>query len=56
MAGKILIIGAGLTGITLAEKFASRGNQVLIIDNRNHIGGNCYDLKNSQPLHLRRHQ
>ena len=50
MAGKILIIGAGLTGITLAEKFASRGNQVLIIDNRNHIGGNCYDLKNREGI------
>jgi len=43
---KILIIGAGITGITLAERFASKGNKVLIIDKRNHIGGNCYDCKN----------
>lgn len=42
---KILIIGAGLTGITLAERFASLGNEVLIVEKRNHIGGNCYDYK-----------
>lgn len=45
-AEKILIIGAGITGITLAERFASKGAKVTIIENRNHIGGNCYDLKN----------
>ena len=44
---KILIVGAGMTGITLAEKFAGNGDEVLIIESRNHIGGNCYDLKNS---------
>jgi UDP-galactopyranose mutase len=43
---KTLIIGAGITGITLAERFASTGNKVLIIEKRNHIGGNCYDFKN----------
>lgn len=43
---KIIIIGAGLTGITLAERLASKGNKVLIVERRNHIGGNCYDYKN----------
>ena len=38
-----LIVGAGATGITLAERFANDGKKVLIIDKRNHIGGNCYD-------------
>jgi len=42
---KRVIIGAGLTGITLAERFASLGKQVLIIEKRNHFGGNCYDFK-----------
>lgn len=46
MADKILIIGAGMTGITLAERFANNGNKVLVIEKRNHIGGNCYDFKN----------
>ena len=43
---KITIIGAGITGITLAERFASLKNDILIVENRNHIGGNCYDFKN----------
>ena len=38
-----LIVGAGLTGSVLAERLASIGKKVLVIDRRNHIGGNCYD-------------
>ena len=34
---KILIIGSGITGITLAERFASTSVKVLIIEKRNHI-------------------
>ena len=47
---KILIIGAGITGITLAERFAADGNRVLVIEKRNHIGGNCYDYKNKDGI------
>ncbi|TXF77570.1 UDP-galactopyranose mutase [Chryseobacterium sp.] len=39
----ILIIGAGISGATLAERYASAGKKVLIIEKRNHIAGNCYD-------------
>ena len=43
---KNLIIGAGLTGAVLAERLASQLNEeVLIIERRNHIGGNCYDYR-----------
>ena len=38
-----LIVGAGLSGATLAERLAQQGKKVLIIDKRDHIGGNCYD-------------
>ena len=39
-----LIVGAGLAGITIAERLASQLNKsILIIDRRKHIGGNCYD-------------
>jgi UDP-galactopyranose mutase len=39
-----LIVGAGFSGATLAERLASgSGQRVLIIDKRNHIGGNAYD-------------
>ena len=39
-----LIVGAGFAGSVLAERIASqRGEKVLIIDRRNHVGGNAYD-------------
>lgn len=39
-----LIVGAGFAGSVLAERIASqRGESVLLIDRRSHIGGNAYD-------------
>ena len=39
----ILIVGAGIFGLTMAERFTTvLGKKVLLIDRRNHIGGNCY--------------
>ena len=41
----VIVVGAGLSGIVMAERFASILNKrVLVIDKRNHIGGNCYDF------------
>lgn len=43
-----LIVGCGLSGVTLAERIASqRGEDVLVIDRRSHIGGNVYDYVDS---------
>jgi len=39
-----IIIGAGFAGSVLAERLATQNNKrVLVIDKRQHIGGNCYD-------------
>ncbi|RZJ14663.1 MAG: UDP-galactopyranose mutase [Haliea sp.] len=39
-----LIVGAGFAGAVLAERLASQLNQrVLLIDRRDHVGGNAYD-------------
>ncbi|MBQ6296532.1 MAG: UDP-galactopyranose mutase [Selenomonadaceae bacterium] len=39
----VVIIGAGLAGSVLAERFASSGKKVLLIERRQHVAGNCYD-------------
>lgn len=39
-----IIVGCGLAGIVMAERISRELNKkVLIIEQRNHIGGNCYD-------------
>ncbi|RYE13152.1 MAG: UDP-galactopyranose mutase, partial [Sphingobacteriaceae bacterium] len=39
-----LIVGAGFAGSVLAERLAQDGKKkVLVVDKRNHIGGNAYD-------------
>ena len=38
-----LIVGAGFAGGVLAERLASIGRKVLIVDKRAHIGGNAFD-------------
>lgn len=40
----VLIVGAGFAGAVMAERIASgSGKSVLVIDKRDHIGGNAYD-------------
>lgn len=46
----ILIIGAGISGATLAERYASIGKKVLVVEKRDHIGGNCYDYYNKDGI------
>jgi UDP-galactopyranose mutase len=42
-----LIVGAGFAGSVLAERLArGAGKKVMLIDRRNHIGGNAYDHYN----------
>jgi UDP-galactopyranose mutase len=42
-----LIVGAGFAGSVLAERLASQhGARVLLVDRRNHVGGNAYDEPN----------
>ncbi|MDX2244594.1 MAG: UDP-galactopyranose mutase [Leptolyngbyaceae cyanobacterium bins.302] len=46
-----LIVGAGFAGSVLAERLASQSHKkVLIIDTRNHIGGNAYDHYNESGI------
>jgi UDP-galactopyranose mutase len=46
-----IIIGAGLAGCVMAERIANiLDKKVLIIEKRNHIGGNCYDYFNKNNI------
>ena len=46
-----LIVGAGFAGSVLAERLASQaGKKILIVDTRNHIGGNTYDFYNKDGI------
>ena len=43
---QILIIGAGFSGAVMAERFASQlDKRVLVLEQRDHIGGNCFDCR-----------
>ncbi|MCT3700305.1 UDP-galactopyranose mutase [Elizabethkingia anophelis] len=40
---KYLIVGAGFSGAVLAEQLSKDSdNEILVIDERSHVGGNCY--------------
>ena len=49
MNADILVVGAGLFGLTVAERAANElGLNVVVIDRRQHIGGNAYSEKEAQ--------
>ena len=41
-------MGAGFAGATIARMLAENGYKILLIDKRNHLGGNAYDYVNSK--------
>lgn len=56
MRVKNLIVGAGLSGAVLAERLASQLNEeVVVIDKRDHIGGNCFDYVNSDNNYIQQY-
>ena len=52
---KILIVGSGLSGSVIARKLASQKIKVVIIDKRDHIGGNTHDYTNSKGIRIHRY-
>ena len=46
-----IVIGAGFAGAVMAERIASvRGERVLVVDKRDHIGGNAHDRRNADGI------
>ena len=50
----LVIVGAGLSGTVIAEQASKRsGLKSLIIDKRDHIGGNCFDYIDEHGIMVR---
>jgi UDP-galactopyranose mutase len=47
---EIVIVGAGISGAVLAERYAALGKKVVILEKRDHIAGNCYDYIDSNGI------
>jgi UDP-galactopyranose mutase len=50
-----VVVGAGFTGATFAERMASAGRRVVIFDQRPHVGGNAYDEVNEHGILVHRY-
>ena len=51
-----LVVGAGFAGSVLAERIASqRDERVMVIDRREHIGGNAYDHRDPAGVLIHRY-
>ncbi|WP_168916293.1 UDP-galactopyranose mutase [Microcella flavibacter] len=44
----VVVVGSGFFGLTIAERAASDGYRVLVIDRRDHIGGNAYSHRDPE--------
>ncbi|WP_407316908.1 UDP-galactopyranose mutase [Isoptericola halotolerans] len=42
MNADLVVVGTGFFGLTVAERMAAAGRRVLMIDRRDHLGGNAY--------------
>jgi UDP-galactopyranose mutase len=43
MVTEILVVGAGFAGAVIAERYAAAGKSVVVVEKREHIGGNAFD-------------
>ena len=51
----VLVVGAGFAGCVVAERCAAAGKSVLVIEKREHIGGNAYDEKDAAGVLVHRY-
>ena len=52
---KYLIVGSGLTGAVFAQTLAAAGRKVLVLEQRNHVGGNCFDMLDASEIMIHRY-
>ncbi len=51
----VLIVGAGFAGSVIAERCAAAGRSALVIEKREHIGGNAYDERDAAGVLVHRY-
>lgn len=52
---KVLIVGAGFSGATVARILAESGHDVTVVDKRDHIGGNAFDYENEYGIRVHKY-
>ena len=52
---RVLVVGAGLAGSTIARVLAEHGIEVVVIDKRKHIAGNIFDFVNDNNERIHRY-
>ena len=56
MKTDVLIVGAGFAGMVMAERISNElGKKCLVLDRRDHIGGNAYDYKDEAGVLVHRY-
>lgn len=50
-----IVVGSGFTGATFAQRMASAGKRVRVVERRAHIGGNAYDENNAHGILVHRY-
>lgn len=55
MKADVLIVGAGFAGSVIAERCASAGKSVLIVDKREHVAGNAFDERDANGVLIHRY-
>ncbi len=52
---RVLVAGAGFAGSVVARELADAGHRVLVVDRRDHIGGNAYDTTDAHGVLVHRY-
>ena len=52
---KNIVVGCGFAGATIAKRLHDKGEQVLIIDKKNHIGGQMYDYRDRNGIMIHKY-
>jgi UDP-galactopyranose mutase len=50
-----MVVGAGFAGSVVAERLASAGHKIVLLDRRTHVGGNAYDTHDASGILVHRY-